>query len=296
MLVHRNVGNSVAVSSYGNGHSLTFVPNHLGMRFFNIPEEEYLTYSPEVRLFLSIAHAVQNFVPGVKGSSSDKEFHFQKWVEMRLRAAGLAYHSIGRNSYPDFILDDFAVGFEVKGNEYPGRGAWDMNSKIPLAQHKGSKVFYVFGRYSPDADGQTILRDVVLCTATFLNAATEDGNENDSIWGAGSYGDILIRDRRMYVAYAPYSLTTGTDGHTTLILDEPANNVPQILKKVGDLERTESQEIITSYSFDLTANLLKGVKVPNPNAGKVHRFAAYKIGLEAETHVTSVVPVTPKRR
>lgn len=255
-----------------------------------------MSYAPEVRLFLSIAHAVQNFVPGVKGSSSDKEFHFQKWVEMRLRAAELAYHSNGRNSYPDFFLDDFAVGFEVKGNEYPGRGAWDMNSKIPLAQHKGSKVFYVFGRYSHDTDGQTILRDVVLCAATFLNAATEDGNENDSIWGAGSYGDILIRDRRMYVAYAPYSLTTGTDGHTTLILDAPADNLPSVLLKVGELERVESEEIVTSYSFDLTANLLTGVKIPNPNAGRVHRFAAFKIGVEAKTPVKSVVPVTPQRR
>lgn len=261
--------------------------------FFGLTQGEFNDLAPEVRLFLALAHAVQNYVPAVRSSTSDKEFHFQKWVGHRLTATQMPFTPQGRNSYPDFILDNHPVGFEVKGLAYPGRDTIDMNSQMPLAVHLGRKVFYVFGRYATSDTSEAMVKDIVLCTASFLNAETENNNENDSIWGAGSYGDILIRDRRMYVSYSPFTLTSGTDLQITLILDRPAE-VPSFLVHVGDLERTEAAERITSYTFDLTSNALSGVREPNPTAGTVHRFSAFKMGPPPCLPVT-MVPIQRRR-
>jgi hypothetical protein len=79
---------------------------------------------------------------------SDKEFHFQRWFEKRLKSMNLNFDQPGRNSYPDFRLVNSPEGFELKGLAYPGRDAsYDCNSQVPCGEHNGRQVYYVFGRY-----------------------------------------------------------------------------------------------------------------------------------------------------
>ena len=42
--------------------------------------------------------------------------------------------------------------------------------------------------------------DLVVCHGDFLNADHDYVHKNKSVKGFGSYGDIMIRDRKMYVA------------------------------------------------------------------------------------------------
>lgn len=213
-------------------------------------------------------------------SRSDKEFHFQNWVGERLDACGLAYDEPGRNTYPDYRLIHAPIGFEVKGLAWPGREAdYDANSQVPNPSHNGRNIYYVFGRYpkSFDADDEYPVTDLVICHASFLNADTEYVHKNKSFRGFGSYGDILVRDRKMYVVPTPFALTTNTTGLSTLIV--PANETissPQ-LAKVGSLERVEVEEVVRAYEFDLSSNELHVHMSPNPNAGKVHHFTAYRL-------------------
>jgi hypothetical protein len=136
-----------------------------------------------------------------KVSDSDKEFHFQNWVQARLDACGLNYDEPGRNTYPDFRLVNHPEGYEVKGLAWPGREAdYDANSQVPAGVHKGRDVFYVFGRYPKDVAGmkEYPVTDIVVCHGSFLNADSEYVHKNKSFRGFGSYGDILVRDRKMY--------------------------------------------------------------------------------------------------
>lgn len=211
-------------------------------------------------------------------SRSDKEFHFQNWFEKLLEAMGLNFDKPGRNTYPDFSLVHSAEGYEIKGLAYPGREAdYDCNSQFPFGQHNGRTIYYVFGRYPSKPDGnQYPVLDLVLCHGSFLNADSTYVHENKSFRGFGSYGDILVRDRKMYVAPTPFALAQGTAHHRTLILpesDDPGSDFVE----VGRLNRRETQELIVSYSFDLHSNELRTKKVPNPNAGKAHPFVAYRI-------------------
>ena len=48
-------------------------------------------------------------------------------------------------------------------------------------------------------------------------------------------------------------------------------------EKVGDLVRTEADELVVGYEFDLRTNQLKAEKVPNPAKGREHHFAAYRL-------------------
>ncbi len=95
-----------------------------------------------------------------------------------------------------------------KGLAYPGRTAnFDSNSQVPSGFHNGRTVYYVFGRYPKKPDGKTYpVLDVVLCHGNFLNADHEYVHKNKSTKGFGSYGDILIRDRKMYVVPTPFHL------------------------------------------------------------------------------------------
>jgi hypothetical protein len=101
----------------------------------------------------------------------DKEFHFQNWFRRRLESLGLNFDSPGRNSYPDFRLVRYPEGYELKGLAYPGREAdYDCNSQVPYGEHNGRQVYYVFGRYPTDPDGNRYpVLDLVLCHGSFLN-------------------------------------------------------------------------------------------------------------------------------
>lgn len=100
-------------------------------------------------------------------------------------------------------------------------------------------------------------------------------HENRSFRGFGSYGDLLVRDRKMYVAPTPFALTEGTTGRKTLIVPEGFPPDPR-LEPVGRLVRTEAEKLIVGYSFDLTTNTLTPSSAPNPAAGTEHVFVALR--------------------
>lgn len=219
-------------------------------------------------------------------SSTDKEFHFQNWFESRLKETGLNYEVGGRNIYPDFRIVSATEGYELKGLAYPGRDAsFDSNSQIPTGFHNGRNIYYVFGRYPkiPDGNEYPVL-DLVICHGDFLNADHEYIHENKSIKGFGSYGDILIRDRKMYVVPTPFRLANGLAHHHTLIL--PADiEVSGDFIAVGELNRQEATELTVGYSFDLQTNKIIPAKVPNPGASKEHLFRTWRLAGSPNTPV-----------
>lgn len=211
-------------------------------------------------------------------SRDDKEFHFQNWFRTRLAETKLNSEQGGRNSYPDFRMVASADGFEVKGLKYPGREAtFDCNSQVPTGHHNGRAVYYVFGRYPEHPDGPKYpVLDLVVCHGAFLNARDEYIHKNKSVRGFGSYGDILIRDRKMYVAPTPFGVLEGVAHAATLIL--PAAQTPAgAFTSVGDITRAESAEVVVGYSFDLLTNTIVSKTVPNPHAGREHHFRAWRM-------------------
>jgi hypothetical protein len=230
-------------------------------------------------------------------SAKDKEFHFQNWFQKRLQKVGVHFEGSGRNTYPDFSLVEYTEGYEVKGLAWPGRERdYDSNSQVPSGYHNGRQIFYVFGRYPadmtpyPDTGGgrrQYPVVDLVVCHGDFLNADHEYVHKNKSVKGFGTYGDIMIRDRKMYVAPTPFALTEGTTGLMTLIVPD-GTSADSRFALVGQLTRIESDNLVVGYSFDLSTNELKGVLVPNPNAGDQHNFCAYRLKSQSEKAVTMI--------
>jgi hypothetical protein len=233
---------------------------------------------PSVDVFVACAQARDASVLVRRVSKSDKEFHFQNWVRARIDDTGLNYDPAGRNSYPDFTLVDHPEGYEVKGLAFPGREAnYDANSRLPGGMHNGRTVFYVFGRYpAQTTEAEYPVIDLVLCHGDFLNASRDYEHKNRSFRGFGSYGDLLVRDRKMYVAPTPFALTTGTTGKATLVTPDDLSDDERI-EEVGQLVRTEADQIVIGYRFDLRDNTLTAEHAPNPSAGREHLFFAYHL-------------------
>jgi hypothetical protein len=212
-------------------------------------------------------------------SRNDKEFHFQNWFKGRLAQTNLNFEQGGRNSYPDFRLVRYTEGYELKGLAYPGRDAtFDSNSQVPTGYHNGRTVYYVFGRYpkTPDGDSYPVI-DLVVTHGDFLNADHEYVHENKSVKGFGTYGDLMIRDRKMYVVPTPFRIAEGFAHHTTLIL--PSKQVPgRGFVEVGEIVRREADRLVVAYQFDLRTNSLEAERVRNPNAGREHHFRAWRFG------------------
>lgn len=123
------------------------------------------------------------------------------------------------------------------------------------------------------------LIDLVICHGDFLNAHHDYIHENTNFRGFGSYGDIKIRDRKMYIAPTPFALTRGTAGQRTLIVPESYELAPPFTR-VGLLVRTETDRLIVGYSFDMETNVLTPRFSPNPAAGSQHAFAAYRLNAD----------------
>jgi hypothetical protein len=232
---------------------------------------------PVYDVYMRSVNAIRDHKLVRRESRQDKEFHFQNWFKARLAETKLKFEVGGRNAYPDFRLVASTNGFEVKGLAYPGRDAtYDSNSQVPSGYHNGRTIFYVFGRYpkEPDANSYPVL-DLVVCHGDFLNANHEYVHKNKSVKGFGSYGDIMIRDRKMYVAPTPFRLTNGTAHNQTLIVpaDFPTHGDFRV---VGGLVRREAEKLIVGYTFDLRTNTLEAETVNNPAAGKEHEFIAYR--------------------
>jgi hypothetical protein len=235
-------------------------------------------------------------------SAKDKEFHFQNWFHNRLQKLSIHFERSKRNMYPDFSLVEYTEGYEVKGLAWPGRERdYDSNSQVPTGYHNGRRIFYVFGRYPADLSPypetgtgrrQYPVVDLVICHGDFLNSDHEYVHKNKSVKGFGTYGDIMIRDRKMYVAPTPFALTEGTTGLMTLILPEDFALDPRF-HEVGRLTRTEADSLIIGYTFDLRTNELKAEKIPNPRAGTEHRFIAYRLASQAAKPVSIVARIPP---
>lgn len=230
---------------------------------------------------LVFRHCVRAIRSGVlirRLASRDKEFHFQDWFKARLDEVGREYEVGRRNSYPDFRMVASTEGFELKGLAYPGRDAtFDSNSQAPTGLHNGRTIYYVFGRYpkKPDGDSYPVL-DLVVCHGDFLNADHQYVHKNKSFRGFGTYGDISVRDRKMYVVPTPFRLVTGVAHTQTLIL--PADvAVGREFLEVGELLRREAATMVVAYSFDLRTNELTARTVPNPGAGREHPFRAWRL-------------------
>jgi len=235
-------------------------------------------------VFEGLVDAIQRGELIQSAGNKDKEFHFQNWFEARLHQLRIDSDQRGRNSYPDYSLVHSPEGFELKALAWPGRERdYDCNSQVPSGMHNGRHILYVFGRYPADpADHQEQngiraypVIDLVMCHGDFLNADADYVHKNKSVKGFGTYGDIMIRDRKMYVAPTPFALIEGTTGLRTLIL--PADwPVDDRFIHVGDLERREADELVVGYSFDLETNVIAATRRPNPNAGRIHQFKAYR--------------------
>lgn len=212
-------------------------------------------------------------------SAQDKEFAFQNWFAARLREASFGYAQGGRNSYPDFVLDDFPEGYEIKGLATPGRAAtFDANSGIPTGRHRGRVIFYVFGRYPPDAAVTTYpVIDLVLCHGDFLNADHDYVHRNLGVRGFGTYGDIYIRDRKMYVVPFPYALIDTLAGHRTLILPEAFPVEDTRLQRVGEVTRQETDQVVIGYTADLNANTLQPTTKARERPAMPHSFVLYRL-------------------
>jgi len=228
-------------------------------------------------------------------SAKDKEFHFQNWFQRRIEGLGIHFEGSGRNTYPDFSLVEFTEGYEIKGLAWPGRERdYDSNSQVPTGHHNGRQIFYAFGRYPADLSiytdcgngrRQYPVVDLVICHGDFLNADHEYVHKNRSVKGFGTYGDIMIRDRKMYVAPTPFALTEGTTGLMTLIV--PNTFVADSrFRVVGELTRIEADTHVVGYDFDLRTNSLKAETVSNPLKGTAHSFRAYRLKGQAEKPVT----------
>ena len=230
-------------------------------------------------IFAECVRAIQNGELIQSVSARDKEFHFQNRFQARLNDLKIDFDEPGRNLYPDFRLVRQSEGYELKGLAWPGREKdYDCNSQAPSGSHKGRTIFYVFGRYPSAQAGEKEypVIDLVICHGDFLNADHNYVHKNKSIKGFGSYGDIMIRDRKMYVAPTPFALVAGTTGAQTLIVPDDFQKDSRF-KKVGGLTRIESSELVIGYKFDLRENTLIAEKIPNPEANKQHNFIAYRL-------------------
>lgn len=237
-----------------------------------------ITMPTAATIFATCVEAIRRGELIERESSKDKEFHFQNWFKKRLEKTGLNFDQGGRNTYPDFSLVAVTEGFELKGLAYPGRDAsFDSNSQVPTGFHNGRDIYYVFGRYPKDPDGDEYpVLDLVICHGDFLNADHEYRHKNRSVKGFGSYGDIMIRDRKMYVVPTPFHLVAGVAHEQTLILPHDSEPGGELVH-IGDLVRVEAPELIVGYSFDLKTNEIMPKKVPNPGKGTEHKFRAWRL-------------------
>jgi hypothetical protein len=208
-------------------------------------------------------------------STADKEFKVQNWLRDRLAGVAPYDEQLGRNAYPDFVLLNDPVGFEVMSVQAGGAGDrfdrdFDANSHMPSGTYDGLAVFYVFLRYLLGA-GTSQVHDLVICHGDFLNPSSGGYRHvNDHIPDFGGYGDALIRDRKMYVPRSPQHIAEGLAGRRTLILPagwEPGNG----LKPVGKVTRTEAERIACRYAFDLEAGRLTVEHRNNPTPARLIR-------------------------
>jgi hypothetical protein len=231
---------------------------------------------PAAQLFIACVEDIE--VPVAFRSASDKEYGFQDWVLDRLIATGLAFQESGRNGYPDLKLTDTPDGFEVKSLAHPGRiETMDTNSRPPGGFHDGREIYYVFGRYlrDPPKSLSGEVRDFVLYHGDLVDPSRDYVHKNRSFKTFGRYGDVMIRDRKMYVPKTAQGILSGLDDEFTLVLPASTGELPG-LSIVNTIVRCEVGELVLSYEFDFASNSLTTKTMPNPTAGREHSFNIYR--------------------
>ena len=244
------------------------------------------------RLFRSYASAHAIGVVAVKRSKDDKEYFVQDWVEERAAEARCEVEAQGRNKYPDFwlSLDGTTIGNEVKSlahhpNGRPARKDLDFNSTAPQSLMQGRDCFLTFVLYrhdSLDSPLQGTVTTVCLADIAFLNADKNFVPLNLSVKKFGSYGDGIIRNRRMYRFRHPVTVLDeiGLDirGRPTLILPEgslgQAEALADRLLQIGSVERATAPQRLASY----LVNVRTGEIEPRFTEAKqqlLHRFEVW---------------------
>jgi len=148
-------------------------------------------------------------------------------------------------------------------------------------------------RYPKEGRGTYRVHDLVICHGDFLNPTRDYVHRNQNVPNFGAYGDIMIRDRKMYVVRTPYAIAHGLAGQRTLILPS-GSDVPDGFRAVGTLKRHEADEVAVGYEFDLKLAELRTISERNPNAGRLHTFTAYRVQ-HGDTTAVSMAISTPKR-
>jgi hypothetical protein len=209
--------------------------------------------------------------------ANDKEFHFQNWFHDRLTKIASSVDPQGRNLFPDFLLHASNEAYEVKGLEVPGRdNTFDANSHLPSGIFEDKSLFYAFGRYPKTKSKSFPVLDVVICHGSFFNT-NRYAHLNTSIPAFGSFGDIAIRDRKMYVIPTPYSLVGPVlDENFSLIV--PVNCLPitPTFVEKKRIVRCGTPIRPISYTFDLQYNQMSVETRSNTKISK-YEFSLYQI-------------------
>lgn len=93
------------------------------------------------------------------------------------------------------------------------------------------------------------------------------GTENKNIRSFGSYGDVIVRDRKMYVAPTPFALVEGKAHYRTLLLPWEMEAEDDLIE-IGILTRREAMRTTVAYNLDNWTNELETELVGNPNGGR----------------------------
>ena len=158
-------------------------------RFFKY-KPNAATINNAITVFLEMA----SFDPKMPlRNENDKEYFAQDWFQRVLDSSGLSNQPQGRNSYPDFHVDE-RDGYEVKSlsikNGRPSRKDIDFNSHPPGALYKDKDMFFVFIFYIKK-DGYSVVDTLSLVHGSFINDK-KFNYENDKILGIGSYNDGYV--------------------------------------------------------------------------------------------------------
>ncbi len=240
-----------------------------------------------VQVFVTASQAMRSGVEMVPQSRYDKEYFAQNWFIDRLKAAGIPFRQLGRNSYPDFWLGDDGrppvEGYEVKSLAFargkPARKDFDSNSTIPSGRRQQRDVFLVFFLYTGSGPSLRTVHSLCIAHTDLINAdhRLAAGHVNEAIHGFGSYGDGFIRNRKMYVFPHPFSIDPDAVGSCRLVVPAEWGLTDERLSLVGSIERQVADERIRGYSIDLYhQGDAKVTTSPSSQAGLVRTFDVFE--------------------